>query len=206
MDRRPLTTRSQPWVPKVALALVRMGFKPNQISVISVVSSAIAGAAFVFAKPHPWLLLVAAAGIQFRLLCNLLDGVMAVEGGLKSKTGDLFNDIPDRFADAAILAGAGYGIGCPWLGWLAAVLAVMTAYLRLLGGSLKLPQDFSGPLAKQQRMFWMTIGAVGGFADALITGHCICRVLGVVLAWVVLGTAFTCMRRIQRLAKALEAR
>ena len=42
------------------------------------------------------LLLLAAAGIQLRLLCNLLDGMLAVEEGFKSKTGDIYNDLPDR--------------------------------------------------------------------------------------------------------------
>ena len=207
MDRRPLKTRSQAWVPKLARVLVRAGFSPNQVSVLSLGAAALAGAILAAAQRRPSLLLLAAAGIQLRLLCNLLDGVMAVEAGLKTKTGDLFNDIPDRVADALILVGAGYGTGCPWLGWLAALLAVMTAYLRLLGGALQLPQDFSGPMAKQQRMFWMTVGALGGWFEALLVHHHRSPLfLKATLAWVTLGTAFTVGRRIRRLARALEAR
>jgi phosphatidylglycerophosphate synthase len=56
---------------------------------------------------RPWGLLLAAAAIQLRLLCNLLDGMLAVEGGLKTPLGELYNEIPDRLADVAILAGAG---------------------------------------------------------------------------------------------------
>ena len=206
MDRRPLKIRSQAWVPKLARALVRADWTPNQISVLSMGWAALAGAAFVFARRSPGLLIVAAVSIQLRLLCNLLDGVMAVEGGLKTKTGDLFNDIPDRVADALVLVGAGYGIGTSWLGWLAALLAVMTAYLRLLGGALMLPQDFCGPLAKQQRMFWMTVGALGGWLEALLVHHRSPLFLKAVLAWVMVGTAATCGYRIGRLARALEAR
>src|SRR6516225_6607283 len=105
MDRRPLKTRSKAWVPVVARALVKAGLTPNQVSLLSIVCAILAGAAFYFSRCSPFLLLAAAVGIQLRLLCNLLDGVMAVEGGLKSKTGDLYNDIPDRFADVAILVG-----------------------------------------------------------------------------------------------------
>jgi phosphatidylglycerophosphate synthase len=50
----------------------------------------------------------AAACIQFRLLCNLLDGMVAVEGGKGSVTGPIYNEAPDRIADVLILIGAGY--------------------------------------------------------------------------------------------------
>jgi phosphatidylglycerophosphate synthase len=203
MDRRPLKTRSQAWVPVVAMALVRLGLKPNHVSVLSIGCAAIAGLAF-WRRWHPILLLVAAAGIQLRLLCNLLDGVMAVEAGLKSKTGDLYNDIPDRLADVAILVGAGYGVGHPTLGWIAGLLAVMTAYLRLLGGALGFPQDFSGPCAKPHRMFWMTVGALLGFVDALVAHHHFAVLIA--LTWVAIGTAITCVRRTLRLVRAMEAR
>ena len=206
MDRRPLKTRSQAWVPKLAKVLVQAGLTPNQVSLLSVVFSLVAGGAFGLSPHFSPLLLLAAAGIQLRLLCNLLDGVMAVEGGLKTKVGDLFNDIPDRFADVVILVGAGWAVHQPTLGWIAAVLAVTTAYLRLLGSSLGFPQNFSGPLAKQQRMFWMTVGAVLGFGELLVRHHNRSYLLELALAWVAIGTAYTCIRRIEKLAKDLAAR
>ncbi len=202
MDRRPLKTRSKAWVPKLALALVRLGLKPNHVSILSVGFAAIAGAAFYYSSRSLWFFLVAAVGIQLRLLCNMLDGVMAVEGGLKSKTGDLYNDVPDRLADVFILVGAGYGICHPVVGWIAALLAVTTAYLRLLGGALGLPQDFSGPMAKPHRMFWMTVGAL----SALIVPSHPPQILVLVFYWVAIGTAFTCIRRTYRLTRTLEAR
>ena len=97
-------------------------------------------------------LLVAAAAIQLRLLCNLVDGMLAVEG-FSSKAGDIYNDLPDRVSDVLILVGAGYSARdlayAPALGWCAAVLAVLTAYVRVLGGSLGVTQHFVGPMAKQ---------------------------------------------------------
>src|SRR4029434_6543150 len=101
---------------------------------------------------------------QLRLLCNLLDGMLAVEEGLKSATGEIFNELPDRVADVVILVGAGYAVpGVPFmpaLGWLAAVLALLTAYVRALAGSLGLTQHFVGPMAKQHRMFTLTVAAL----------------------------------------------
>ena len=64
----------------------------------------------------------------------------------------LYNEVPDRVADSLFLVALGYAIGMPWLGWLAALAAAVTAYIRVLGGTFGLAQDFRGPLAKQHRM------------------------------------------------------
>ena len=154
------------------------------------------------------MLVVAAAGIQLRLLCNLLDGLLAIEGGLKSKTGDLYNELPDRAADIVILLGAGFAVrGLPWGLWIAvaaAMLAVLTAYVRLLGGSLGLKQDFAGPMAKQHRMFALTLGSLAAAAEHAVRGTVWSLYLA--LALVLIGSAFTLLRRVRRIARALEAR
>ena len=104
---------------------------------------------------------LAALFIQCRLLCNLFDGMVAMEGGKSTPSGELFNDIPDRIADPLILVCAGYAIASfPWaieLSWLAGLLAVKTAYVRTLATSIGAPTEFTGPMAKQHRMAIMTI-------------------------------------------------
>ena len=80
----------------------------------------------------PWLFWLLAAGlVQLRLLCNLIDGMVAIESGKGSPLGELYNEIPDRLSDAATLVGLGFAAGSvPWLGFLAAILAVFVAYVR----------------------------------------------------------------------------
>lgn len=155
-----------------------------------------------------WMLVLGAAAIQLRLLCNMLDGLLAIEGGLRSTTGELFNEIPDRVADALILAGAGYALGRvgwgPALGWSAAVLAVLTAYVRMLGGSLGFAQDFSGPMAKQHRMFALTMGALIAAMEIAIRGRV--AALWIAMVVIVAGSALTAALRIARIAQQLEAR
>ena len=97
--------------------------------------------------------------MQSRLLCNLFDGMVAIEGGKKSANGDLYNDMPDRFADALFIIPVGYvagGFGIE-LGWLAALLAVMTAYFRWIGAYKTQQHFFNGPMAKQHRMALLTL-------------------------------------------------
>src|SRR4051812_23358387 len=169
LTRRPIRARDTRWAAGCARFLATHGFQPNQISVASAFVAAGAGTCLWFSGAAPsgraGLLLVAAAVlIQVRLLCNLFDGMVAVEGGLKTKSGEIFNELPDRFADAFILIGAGYAAPriewMPLLGWAAAVLAVMTAYVRSLGASAGASQQFCGPMAKQQRMALVTLASV----------------------------------------------
>ena len=149
--RRPIAARSSGWALGLSARLARMGVTPNSISLASV-AFALVGGALIYGVDHPLALALAAACVQLRLVCNLLDGMVAIEFGAKSKTGPIFNEFPDRVADTLFLVPLGYAAGLPWLGWACALLAALTAYIRVFGGSLGLPQDFGGVMAKQRRM------------------------------------------------------
>jgi phosphatidylglycerophosphate synthase len=172
---------------------------PNAISVAGVVIAATGGTLLILLGRGcvpAWLALVGAAScVQLRLLCNMLDGMVAVEGGLKSKGGDLFNELPDRFEDTLLLVGAGFAAGCVELGWLCAVLALITAYIRALGASLGQPQDFCGPGAKPHRMFLLTVGCLSALAHF--------AALGWMLWLIALATSVTIIRRTVRLYRRL---
>ena len=210
--RRPLKSRDRAWAKSLARWLTHAGVAPNAISLASVVFSLLAGAGLLATAraegaTRVLLLLAAAAGIQLRLLCNLLDGMVAIEGGRKTSYGDIFNDMPDRFADVIILAAAGYSLPYAWgrdLGWLAAVLAVMTAYVRLLGGSLGVTQHFTGPMAKQHRMAVITAACLVATAEPAFDRRGF--VLAVALAVTVIGSVITLVRRTLRIADELKRR
>jgi len=213
--RRPLKTRSRAWAKALAQWLTTRAVAPNAISIASLVPAAGAGASFLL-LPHATrpvqvvLLLLAAGLIQLRLLANMLDGQVAVEGGRKTATGDLFNEIPDRFADVLILAPAGYAI--PWLGslgitlgWGVALLAVLTAYVRLVGGSLGCQQRFIGPMAKQHRMATLTLTCLLSILEVIVAGY-EGRVLALGLAVIGIGAAITVVRRVNLIAAELKRR
>lgn len=212
-SRRPLTTRDKAWARALARAVGQTRIRPNWISILSV-GFATVGGICLWVSGHAWgvertvALLVTAAMIQMRLLCNLLDGMVAMEGGKKSRTGDIFNDLPDRFADLLLLVPLGYALDgrtfSHELGWLAGVLAVLTAYVRMLGGSLGLTQDFSGPMAKQQRMAVLTAACVLACFEPLL--HWRGVVLESALVVIVAGCVATLVRRTMRIAQALESR
>lgn len=232
MDRRPLNSRSWPIMKRIAGILARTGLSPNAISVFGMVCGVLAGVALWatahvlpaenYGLTHRLLFLAAAALIQTRLLCNLIDGMVAIEGHRKSVVGDLYNEIPDRVSDACTIVGAGYAVfGWSVMGWCAALLAVMTAYIRAVGKGQGLANDYCGPMAKPHRM-------------ALLTGVCVVMSIvpsawlvrlapewlkplgidavhplgipGFALAIVALGSGVTCVRRVNRIARQLYAR
>lgn len=194
---------------------------PNQISVGSVLVAALGAAALVLSAHaesdavRAALLATAAASIPLRLLLNMLDGMLAVEKGMSSPVGDIYNELPDRISDVLLLGAAGLAtagllsagsvdIGV-LLGFLAATLAVLTAYIRSLGAAMGTGNFFDGPLAKPHRMWLLMIGVLGAIAEPWLpwaTGWVLVGTLGLVA----LGSLFTCMRRLRRISAVLRTR
>jgi phosphatidylglycerophosphate synthase len=214
-DRRPLKTRRAGWARGLAAALARGGMSPNFISAVGVWFAALGAVGLISAGYAAGGLRVAdliaaAVCVQLRLLCNLLDGLVAVEHGKGSTSGPIWNELPDRIADVILLVAAGYAAGemigkaAVPLGWTAALLAVLTAYIRALGQGLGFPADFRGPMAKPHRMAALTLACLAAAAEPLWGWNG--QVLAIGLALIILGTAATCVRRTLRLAAALKAR
>lgn len=209
-DRRPLASRNTRWAQTLARRMTALSVTPNQISQASIVMAALAGASFWFSGAadstgmRVTLLILAALFCQLRLLCNLLDGMVAVEGGKGEADGPFWNEFPDRVADILIFAGIGYGIASPGLGWAAAVFAVLTAYVRELGRATGNPSDFGGPMAKQHRMAVITGAALLSIIEALWSGGS--WILTIALWIVAIGSAVTVLRRGGNLSRHLKAK
>lgn len=214
-DRRPIGARDTGWARRLAAGLAASRVPPDLISAGSMAFALLGGACLALSGDsvgtgRVLLLLLAIFAIQARLLCNMLDGMVAVEHGRGSPEGPVWNELPDRIADTLLLAGAGYGAAAfapdlgPAVGWLSAVLAVMTAYVRELGRSAGFPYDFSGLLAKPRRMFVLTVASLaavfepawGWRGESLFAGLIVVAAL----------TAATVWTRTRRLAAALRAR
>lgn len=212
-NRRPLATRGTWWAKQLSGFLLARGVKPNQVSLASIVMAfgtalSLVGYRSASENIQVTLLILAAIFIQLRLLCNMLDGMLAVEGGLRSPLGDLYNDIPDRISDILTFLSVGFAIREDFLagygmtlGWLAALVAVLTAYLRLLGAACGTPHYFLGPMAKQHRMALMT----GTLLISAFIGvpHHVDSLFACSLFIVIFGGSFSAYRRLQAIGKCL---
>lgn len=212
-NRRPLKTRGTAWAERLAARLAKSYISPDLISASSVVVALLGGALLCMsglADPaaRAVLLVLAAVCVQLRLLANMLDGMIAVEHDRKSPYGAIWNELPDRIADIFFLAGAGYAaFGAGYevgsaLGWLCAVLAVLTAYVRELGRGLGLPGDFSGPMAKPHRMFALTVACLISAFEFLWGWRG--ETFVIALAIIALGCLVTVARRTRHMAARLR--
>lgn len=200
-NRRPIAARASGWAASLSAALARSSITPNQISLLSVFFAAVGAAMLFWALSVP-ALLMCAVGVQLRLACNLLDGMVAMEGGKKTATGALYNEFPDRVADSLLIVALGYAAGYAWLGWLGALLAALTAYVRVFGGSLGQPQDFRGPMAKQHRMAVLTAACVIGAIEMYWSGTRYSLVTAA--AVIAIGSLLTCINRTRSIAAHLR--
>lgn len=219
-ERRPLKSRGVGVFVRMANGLAAAGVHPNTVSVVGT-AFALVGAAAILATRETTgaaertLWFAGAACVQLRLLGNMLDGMVALAANKQGKMGELYNELPDRVADAALLAAAGYTAGAaPWLGWLAAVLALHVAYLRAIGAAAGAGQVFVGFMSKPQRMFTLTVvclfqafapdglrGARFAVGEGLELG-----VTGAALALISLGCLVTLVARWRAIRARLEDR
>jgi phosphatidylglycerophosphate synthase len=215
-NRRPIKARGSGWAHWLAATLARGGANPDLISAASV-AFAILGAMLMLGagetQPAAFrapMLILAAACIQLRLLCNLLDGMVAVEHKRGSSAGPIWNELPDRLSDVILLSAAGYFASAGGVrfaseaGWICAMLALLTAYLRELGRGLGFPADFSGPMAKQRRMDALALACLVSALEPLWHWRGIAMTIGLVI--IALGTAITAVRRTGTLAGRLRER
>jgi phosphatidylglycerophosphate synthase len=195
-DRRPIAARELAITQRVAGWLILRGASADGISIAGMVAGLLAGlclAAVAWTRLDAPFWLLGALFIQLRLLANMLDGMVAVGRGIASPAGELFNEVPDRVSDSATLIGLGIACDALALGTGAALAAMLTAYIRAVGKAAGAPSDFRGPMAKQQRMFLVTVVAV---LCALLPEAWVATLPEVAL-WVILaGSLVTSWRRL----------
>ena len=87
--RREIASRNTAWATIIARKLTRWGVTPNQISMMSVFFAMVGCLLLIgtvidpgFNKYVAYILFIVC--MQSRLLCNLFDGMVAIEGGKKS--------------------------------------------------------------------------------------------------------------------------
>lgn len=217
-DRREIPQRATGWAARFADILERIGATPNSISVASTVVAVLAAAALL-ATAHVgngWrivLLLAVALGAPLRLLLNMLDGMLAVEKGMQTPVGELYNELPDRISDVVLLAAAGHAAAGVWgwadtdlgpaLGWTAAVLALLTAYVRTLGAATGVGNFFDGPMAKPRRMWVLVIACLVSCVEPVLHWPRGSVLLGA-LVIIALGSLATVVVRLRLVAAALQ--
>jgi len=187
---------------------VRLGIHPNWVSYSSIAASAGAGLCFWRAGAVPALLIPAVVLCYVRLWLNMLDGMVALASGKASRLGEIVNELPDRISDVLIFVGVAHsGLCHPLSGYWAAILALLVAYVGILGQAVGTARQFGGLMTKPWRMVtlhigaWITLGLLWRADGSIRWGGL------TVLDWtnvaVVVGGVQTMSSRLRRTVRAL---
>jgi len=95
----------------------RLGVTPNAVTFLSLLVALLAGALLYTATPAAYV--VASLLVVVNGLLDVLDGELARRTETTTERGDLLDHAVDRYADAAVVAGAASGIGAWFVGFFA---------------------------------------------------------------------------------------
>lgn len=212
-SRRPIADAFRATAHAAVRRCVRWRIHPDAISYLSIAASAGAALCFWQARAKVCLLLVAPSLCYVRLWLNMLDGMVALAAKQASRRGEILNDLPDRISDVLVFAGVAHsGLASPIAGYWAAMLALMTAYVGMLGQAVGVHREFSGPMSKPWRMVVLNIGswcAWGELAASRSPGAAATVGGLTILDWtcvvIVIGCIDTIRVRLLRILHALEA-
>jgi phosphatidylglycerophosphate synthase len=210
-SRRPIGEGFRATARFATALCVRLNIHPNAISYASIVAAAVAALCFWKSGARPWLLLVAPLFCYLRLWFNMLDGMVALASGKASWRGEILNDLPDRVSDVVIFAGVAHsGWMNPFLGYWAAILALLTAYVGMFGQAVGVQREFSGLMSKPWRMVTLHIGAWIALANFWWNGGAIFLSGLFILDWACLVVIGGCLQtiavRLKRIMAALRAK
>jgi len=141
----------------------------------------------------------------------MLDGMVALAAGKATARGEILNDLPDRISDIVIFVGVAHSSWMnPILGYWAAILAVLTAYVGIFGQAIGVQREFSGWMSKPWRMVALHIGAWTTLACWWWNDQSIRLQSLTILDWtcivVIAGCVQTIVVRLKRIMAALERR
>jgi CDP-diacylglycerol---glycerol-3-phosphate 3-phosphatidyltransferase len=171
--------------------LIAANTPPAAITVTGIALGGAAGAALALLRPGPAAGLAVAALLAARLACANLDGAVARESGRTTPFGSVLNEVGDRAAELAALAGC-LAFAPPALVLAAALAATLPSWAALAGAAAGLGRVQGGPVGKTERCLLLALLAAVGFPVVFLS----------VLA---AGSALTALVRILRLAQTARA-
>lgn len=181
----------KPWyaarLSGIRRALARRGTHPDAVSIYGVGFAALAGTSLAV-LPQGWAVLAVGPLLALRLAAANLDGALARDTGRQTRRGAVLNEIGDRLADLAVLAGC-LALAPAWL-----VVAVMLAasapsWVALAGAAAGAERINGGPVGKTERCLLVTLlAAVPGSTTIVL------MIIGV-------GSLVTACHRARRLCR-----
>ncbi|HEX6472830.1 MAG TPA: CDP-alcohol phosphatidyltransferase family protein [Streptosporangiaceae bacterium] len=155
----------KPWyaarLAPVRRALVAHRVPPGALTWAGAGFGGAAGVAVALLRPGPYAAAVAGVLLAARLGCANLDGGVARDGGRETRFGAVSNEIGDRLAELAALAGL-VAVAPAGVVAAAALAATLPSWVALAGAAAGAPRRQGGPVGKTERCALIVIAAWTG--------------------------------------------
>ena len=167
-----LKSEIQELMASLAIALHKVGLRPNALSGIGLALGPLSGVAYWSAGPlctdansYGACLALATALLLCSGLCDALDGVMARLYGEVTAPGALLDSIADRYVESAVLLGIIVGGLCaPLWGALAIVGSLLTSYVRARAEAIGIAMESVGLFERAERLLIVLASSVAELA------------------------------------------
>jgi CDP-diacylglycerol--glycerol-3-phosphate 3-phosphatidyltransferase len=186
----------KPWyadrLAGVRRGLASRGVTPGTVTAAGVGFGVLAGLVLATVRSPLVAAALVAALLALRLAAANLDGALARETGTSTRWGTVVNELGDRGAELAVLAGC-FALAPPWLVLLAMLTASAPSWVALAGAAAGAARINDGPVGKTERcLLLVVLAAVPAYA-------------GVLLAVLAAGSALTAVVRLRTLHSVLTA-
>src|SRR6516164_8839244 len=163
--------------------LVALNVPPSAITTAGIFFGAGAGVALALLRPGPVAGLAVALLLAARLACANLDGGVARDGDRATPFGSVVNELGDRAAELAALAGC-LAFAPAALVAAAALAATLPSWVSLAGAAAGAPRIQGGPIGKTERCLLLAALAATGawpiLLSAIAVGSAVTAVVRVV--------------------------
>jgi len=146
----------------VMRALAKNRVTPNAVTLAALLGSFGVGVLVVAGRDSALVLGVLPVWLFVRMALNAIDGMMARELGMSSDVGAVLNEAGDVLSDIFLYFPlAAWEAGASGAVVVFVLVAVLTEFCGVLGKALGADRDYSGPMGKSDRAFFVGALALG---------------------------------------------
>ncbi len=149
--------------------LAERGVTPGAVTAAGVGFGALAGLALATVRSPLLATVLVGALLALRLAAANLDGALARETGACSRWGAVVNEVGDRAAELAVLAGC-FALAPTWLVLLAMLAASAPSWVALAGVAAGAARINGGPVGKTERCLLLVVPAAVPAHGAVLLG------------------------------------
>ncbi|SHG52733.1 CDP-alcohol phosphatidyltransferase family protein [Chryseobacterium vrystaatense] len=166
-----LKPKFQQLLTPVLLFLHKNHITANQITVSSILLSAVIGVLFWNADESRWFFLSLPIGLLLRMALNALDGMMARKFNQTSKLGEVLNEVGDIVSDVIIFFPLlKFQPESLYLIIIFIVLSIINEFAGLIGKAIGKERRYDGPMGKSDRALILGVYGLTVFFGADISG------------------------------------